>query len=369
MKVEKIQLSNQLKGISDQKEKINEREIQLKTAIGNASLKYKNTLNGLISTTTNVEDHKPLEIYKDDFVRAVLSDTPLYLGDTIVSPISTTPIYTYSQSDFIQLFQKLRMLSRVLKSTLEVRRVALITTSLHEVRLYPLSGLSDDWEPIMSSEKVYNEVFPGYITTEDANPQDPSILEATKRKIINGYDPNLTLSLDTINKTFFGDITDDNLFAKLTRGEIPQYRIWENDTHLAFLTPFPNTPAATVVIPRHHTTSDILSQSEEDYKELLIASYSVIQILKKSLGLKRIGIAFEGFEIDYAHVKLYPIWEDFNNSIPENCETVSWEEVYQGFITSQKGPMVSAKTLNPLYSQLVKAFHDSKVDDYHEASI
>ena len=48
------------------------------------------------------------------------------------------------------------------------------------------------------------------------------------------------------DNTFFGDKSDANLFARIVRGEIPQRRIWESKQHVAFLTPFANTPGMTL---------------------------------------------------------------------------------------------------------------------------
>ena len=44
------------------------------------------------------------------------------------------------------------------------------------------------------------------------------------------------------NHIFFGDKSDANLFARIVRGELPQRRVWESGQHVAFLTPFANTP-------------------------------------------------------------------------------------------------------------------------------
>jgi hypothetical protein len=45
---------------------------------------------------------------------------------------------------------------------------------------------------------------------------------------------------------FEGDQSDNNLFARIVRGELPQWRVWEDDQHVAFLTPYANTPGFTV---------------------------------------------------------------------------------------------------------------------------
>jgi hypothetical protein len=64
----------------------------------------------------------------------------------------------------------------------------------------------------------------------------------------------------------------------------------------------------------------------------------VSQQLKSSLGLKRVGVIFEGFEIDYAHAKLIPIYP---NEEPSNTATPSvdaYSLTYPGFVTSKPGP-------------------------------
>ena len=42
----------------------------------------------------------------------------------------------------------------------------------------------------------------------------------------------------------------DTIFDKIVRGEMESYKVWEDNKHLAFLTPFPNTPGFTVLIPK-----------------------------------------------------------------------------------------------------------------------
>ena len=138
-----------------------------------------------------------------------------------------------------------------------------------------------------------------------------------------------------------GDASDQNLFARIVRGELPQRRVWEDENHVAVLTPFCNTPGFTVVVPRLHLPSDIFSLDGDDFEKLIRATYIVAQHLKKGFGNAKCGMIFEGYEIDYAHVKLIPIHEGegegdwkAGDPLPE----AEYQERYAGFVTSLEGP-------------------------------
>merc|ERR1719334_1749968 len=67
------------------------------------------------------------------------------------------------------------------------------------------------------------------------------------------------------NYTFLGPSTDISLFARIVRGELPQWRVWEGEHSVAFLTPFPSTEGFTVVVPRSHLSSDILNNNNDEW--------------------------------------------------------------------------------------------------------
>jgi diadenosine tetraphosphate (Ap4A) HIT family hydrolase len=67
-------------------------------------------------------------------------------------------------------------------------------------------------------------------------------------------------------------IKDENcIFCKIVAGEIPCYKIWEDEKHLAFLTRWPNTEGFTVVITKSHYPSYIFDLPENVMSKLLIA--------------------------------------------------------------------------------------------------
>lgn len=147
--------------------------------------------------------------------------------------------------------------------------------------------------------------------------------------------------------SFHRDPTDQNLFARIVRGELPQWRLWEDATHVAFLTPFANTPGYTILVPRTHLSSDIFSLEDQQYTRLIDAACSVAAILKEALGSDSCGMFFEGFEIDYAHVKLVPVISRAQRDsqrgpqledLQRGSQLEDFRDRYEGFISTRLGP-------------------------------
>lgn len=97
-------------------------------------------------------------------------------------------------------------------------------------------------------------------------------------------------------------------------------------------------------MPRAHLQSDIFSLNKADYDQLVEAAHAVAQVLKRAFGAKRIGMIFEGFEIDYAHVKLIPIRDPLNTpGLPKSKPSIhqaEYHENYPGYVTSLQGPVM-----------------------------
>uniref|UniRef100_A0A667YN98 HIT domain-containing protein n=1 Tax=Myripristis murdjan TaxID=586833 RepID=A0A667YN98_9TELE len=95
--------------------------------------------------------------------------------------------------------------------------------------------------------------------------------------------------------------SDDGLFSRIVRGEEQQWRVWEDSEHVAFLTPYPNSPGLTVLVPRKPLPSDIFKLEEADYNALILATYKVARLLEEAMTARGVALIFEGFEIDYTH--------------------------------------------------------------------
>ena len=106
-----------------------------------------------------------------------------------------------------------------------------------------------------------------------------------------------------------------SLFTKIVNGEIPAYKVAENDEFLAFLDIFPLAKGHVLCIPKIETDY-IFDLDDEVLSRLMVFSKSVAKKMDKVLDCKRIGVAVIGLEVPHAHVHLVPLQsvEDINFS-------------------------------------------------------
>lgn len=97
-----------------------------------------------------------------------------------------------------------------------------------------------------------------------------------------------------------------SIFTKIVNGEIPCYKIAEDDNFLAFLDVNPNAKGHTLCIPKQEINK-IFDMDEELYMGLMAFSRKVAKALEKTIDCKRIGVAVVGLEVPHVHVHLIPL--------------------------------------------------------------
>ena len=97
-----------------------------------------------------------------------------------------------------------------------------------------------------------------------------------------------------------------SIFSKIVAGEIPCYKVAEDDNYLAFLDVFPLRKGHTLVIPKKEVDY-IFDLDSETYLGLMQFSKKAAEALKKSIPCKRISMQVIGLEVPHAHVHLIPI--------------------------------------------------------------
>lgn len=104
----------------------------------------------------------------------------------------------------------------------------------------------------------------------------------------------------------------DSVFTKIIKGEIPSYKIYEDDRTFAFLTIEPTQPGQALVVPKKQV-DQLWDLSEEDYQAVMATAKKVAQRLKQVLRTERVAVRVIGEEVPHAHVHLIPISsaEDF----------------------------------------------------------
>lgn len=96
------------------------------------------------------------------------------------------------------------------------------------------------------------------------------------------------------------------IFSKIIAGEIPSYKIAENDKFFAFLDIFPLVEGHVLVVPK--TETDNLFDLTEDYlSQILLFSQPIAKAIESAFPCNRCGISVVGLEVPHAHVHLIPI--------------------------------------------------------------
>lgn len=100
-----------------------------------------------------------------------------------------------------------------------------------------------------------------------------------------------------------------SIFTRIVNGEIPSYKVAENDRFYAFLDINPLVPGHTLVIPKQET--DYLFDIEDlEYQDLMLFAKRVAEGVKKAIPCKRVGVAVLGMEVPHAHIHLVPLQQE-----------------------------------------------------------
>lgn len=99
------------------------------------------------------------------------------------------------------------------------------------------------------------------------------------------------------------------IFSKIIAGEIPCYKVAEDDRFFAFLDISPLAKGHTLVVPKQEVDY-IFDLPESDLADMMLFAKRVSAALQKTIDCKRVGIAVIGLEVPHAHIHLIPIKEE-----------------------------------------------------------
>lgn len=286
-----------------------------------------------------------LTFFEDEHAVAFVSPRPSTPGEVILkSKARILCIIGYvTREDYVRTLQSAKQVAALVKAVTGVRRVALVDNDQNEIRLVPLHGIDASWKPMLDPHLEFYTEYPGYISSKSGPKQSDEMLEKAQVDLTTIRDPAMTRTLPAMDLTCYTEGEKaKNLFAKIIRGELEQWRIWESKSHVAFLTPFGNTYGKTVLVPRKHLDSDILSLPESDFEDLAGAVWDVAKVTRRSAldESVQVGLIFEGMEVDWAHAKLIPIILDIGKTSEQ-----PFTEKYTGSVSSQPGPPASSEEL------------------------
>jgi len=116
------------------------------------------------------------------------------------------------------------------------------------------------------------------------------------------------------------------IFTRIITGEIPCYKVAENDCYFAFLDINPMTKGHTLVIPKCEEDY-IFNLDDEMYAGLMLFAKKVAKAIDLAIPCKRVGVAVMGMEVPHVHVHLIPITKESDMVISNPKLTLSAQEM------------------------------------------
>ncbi|XP_033833644.2 uncharacterized protein si:ch211-256m1.8 [Periophthalmus magnuspinnatus] len=318
-------------------------------------------VGSMINGIPRVEAFRPIKsvshaIWESDELVAYLHPNPWTPGATILTRKALSgakSIFSLPLPDYMVMLEAAKTVSQMLCQRFAAQRCSLVFYPSQDhpaqIRLLPLHGLSPKWQPHLAADEEFHTCDPGFCTSKSGPKWNSEELTKVQTRIKKGLPtPNAPPCFD-----FHGDPDYDDLFSRIVRGVQPQWRVWEDSSHVAFLTPYPNTPGCTVIVPRKPLPSDIFSLDNADYKALILATYKVARLIQEGMQARAVAMIFEGFEIDYAHTKLIPLLSAPNDAKLGKIQVESFE-TYPGYVSSVDGPCADLDNLKTVHAKITQ---------------
>jgi len=118
-----------------------------------------------------------------------------------------------------------------------------------------------------------------------------------------------------------------SIFSKIIAGEIPCYKIAEEEAYFAFLDITPNAPGHTLCVPKKEVDK-IMDLDKETYMGLMAFSRKVGKAIEAAIPCKRVGMSVIGLEVPHVHVHLIPL-NSMGEATFQNKAKVTAEEFEQ----------------------------------------
>ena len=148
------------------------------------------------------------------------------------------------------------------------------------------------------------------------------------------------------------------IFCDIVDGRSPSHTIWEDEKYIAFLSIYPNTEGFSVVVTKEHYPSYVFDLPDDVVADLVLAAKQVAKLLDERLpDVGRTGMILEGFGIDHAHAKLFPMhgtagdgeWRKRSSNMDK------YFTEYEGYISSHDYKRADDARLAELAKKIKKA--------------
>ncbi|MCL5113204.1 MAG: HIT family protein [Patescibacteria group bacterium] len=146
----------------------------------------------------------------------------------------------------------------------------------------------------------------------------------------------------------------ETIFDLIVAKKIKSYPIWEDDKYLAFLTPYPNTPGFSVLIPKQNPGDYFFDLEDNLIYELINRAKIVAGLLKKALKVSRVALVIEGTGVAYCHLKLIPLHGELGKQTNIWSNHQEFYPKYVGYLTTTEGPKMDDNELLQIQHKILK---------------
>jgi histidine triad (HIT) family protein len=122
-----------------------------------------------------------------------------------------------------------------------------------------------------------------------------------------------------------------SLFTKIISGEVPSYKVYEDEYVYAFLDINPVQPGHTLVVPKNAEIDQFIDLDEVLFDKLMHRVRYVAQLLRAKMNCKRVCVLIEGYNIPHVHIHLVPTnsGEEFDKKFVHAATKEELEEVHK----------------------------------------
>ena len=119
------------------------------------------------------------------------------------------------------------------------------------------------------------------------------------------------------------------IFTKIAKGEIPSWKVAEDENYYAFLDISPLALGHTLVIPKHTEDDYIFNLDSDTYEGLWAFARKVAVALKQAVPCKRVGVAVLGMEVPHTHIHLIPLQSEADMDFRKQRQEFTKEQMAQ----------------------------------------
>ena len=119
------------------------------------------------------------------------------------------------------------------------------------------------------------------------------------------------------------------IFTKIAKGEIPSWKVAEDENYYAFLDISPLALGHTLVIPKHTEDDYIFNLDSDTYEGLWAFTRKVAVALKQAVPCKRVGVAVLGMEVPHTHIHLIPLQSEADMDFRKQRQEFTKEQMAQ----------------------------------------